>query len=220
MAHVCGLGYLAEPAQIKRTLESIMRYNFKTSLYGHFNHMRTFALNDESALLMATYPKGRRPTRPFPYFTEVMTGFEYSAAIHMLYEGQLDAGLRCLGAIRARYDGRRRSPFNEAECGNHYARAMASWAGVLALSGFHYSGVEQRIEFATAEHPSQVFWSNGYAWGICTRTPMPDGVEVELNVLHGTLALRQLAITGVGAATFEPTRAIAAGEKLVARVKG
>ncbi|MEO7910841.1 MAG: GH116 family glycosyl-hydrolase [Roseiflexaceae bacterium] len=218
MAHVCGLGYLADPAQIKRTLESIMRYNFKTSLYGHFNHMRSFALNDEAALLMATYPKGRRPTRPFPYFTEVMTGFEYAAAIHMLYEGQLDAGLRCIGAIRARYDGQRRSPFNEAECGNHYARAMASWAGVLALSGFHYSGVEQRIEFAPVEHSSQVFWSNGYAWGTCMRTPMPNGVEVELTVLHGALALQQLAITGVGATTVELPRAIAAGEKLVMRV--
>jgi len=163
---------------------------------------------------------GRRPTRPFPYFTEVMTGFEYTAAIHMLYEGQFDAGLRCIGAIRARYDGRRRSPFNEAECGNHYARAMASWAGVLALSGFHYSGVEQRIEFAAAEHPSQVFWSNGYVWGSCTRTPVPDGVDVELNVLYGTLALRQLIITGVGAVTFELPRAIAAGEKLLVRVKG
>ncbi len=219
MAHVCGLGYLADPAQIQRTLESIMRYNFKTSLYGHFNHMRSFALNDEAALLMSTYPKGRRPQRPFPYFTEVMTGFEYTAAIHMLYEGQIDAGLRCIGAIRARYDGRRRSPFNEAECGNHYARAMASWAGVLALSGFHYSGVKHRIEFATTEHSSQVFWSNGYAWGTCMRRPMPDGVDVELTVLHGALALQQLAITGVGVVTLDLPRAIAAGEKLVVRVK-
>ncbi len=122
MAHVCGLGYLADPGQIGKTLESIMGYNFKESLYGHFNHMRSFALNDESALLMATYPRGRRPERPFPYFAEVMTGFEYTAAVHMLYEGQIDAGLTCIGAIRARYDGLRRSPFDEAECGHHYAR--------------------------------------------------------------------------------------------------
>jgi hypothetical protein len=48
---------------------------------------------------------------------------------------------------------------------------------------------------------------------------MPDGVDVELTVLHGALALRQLAITGVGAAKIELPRAIAAGEKLVVRVK-
>jgi hypothetical protein len=217
MAHVCGLGYLADQAQIRRALESIMRYNFKASLYGHFNHMRSFALNDEAALLMATYPKGRRPKRPFPYFTEVMTGFEYSAAVHMLYEGQLDAGLRCIGAVRARYDGKRRSPFDEAECGHHYARAMASWAAVLALSGFRYSGVEQSMTFSAPDQRAQVFWSNGYAWGVCTRTPTPDGVDVELTVLHGTLALRRLEIAGVGAAEFEAPRAIGAGERVALR---
>ena len=218
LAHVCGLGYLVDQHHVETTLHSVMRHNFKQNLYGHFNHLRTFALNDEAALLMATYPRGRRPKRPFPYFNEVMTGFEYTAAVHMLYEGQIDAGLRCISAIRARYDGRRRSPFDEAECGHHYARAMTSWAAVLALSGFRYSGVEQTIEFAIAEHPSRIFWSNGYAWGTCTRMPMPDGIDVELTVLHGTLALRQLAITGVGATTFELPRALAAGEKLVVRV--
>ncbi|HEU5098622.1 MAG TPA: GH116 family glycosyl-hydrolase [Roseiflexaceae bacterium] len=218
MAHVCGLGYLGDRENIQRTLESIMRYNFKTSLYGHFNHMRSFALNDEAALLMATYPKGRRPARPFPYFTEVMTGFEYAAAVHMLYEGQIDAGLRSIRAIRARYDGRRRSPFDEAECGHHYARAMASWAAVLALSGFQYSGVTQSMTFAAPEQPARVFWSNGYAWGSCTRTPSPDGVDVELTVLHGRLSLRRLAIAGVGAAEFEAPREIGAGERLDVRV--
>jgi uncharacterized protein (DUF608 family) len=214
MAHVCGLGYLAAPDQIRQTLESIMRYNFKDSLYGHFNHMRSFALNDEAALLMATYPRGRRPTRPFPYFTEVMTGFEYTAAVHMLYEGQLDAGLRCIGAIRARYDGRRRSPFNEAECGHHYARAMASWAAVLALSGFQFSAVDKSIAFASSEQRTQVFWSNGYAWGTCTRTPAAGGLDVELEVLHGALDLRRLEITGVGAVEFDAPRRIGQGERL------
>ncbi len=42
---------------------------------------------------MADYPDGR-PANPFPYFTEVMTGFEYTAAIGMLYEGDVENGLR------------------------------------------------------------------------------------------------------------------------------
>ena len=91
-----GWGIWAIRTQIQQTLESIMRYNFREFFYGHFNHMRSFVLNDEAALLMATYPKGRRPERPFPYFTEVMTGYEYIAAIHMLYEGQVEAGMRCI----------------------------------------------------------------------------------------------------------------------------
>ena len=73
--------------------QAFMRYNFQTSLHGHFNHMRTFALGDEAAMLMATYPKGRRPKRPFPYYNEVMTGFEYTAAVGMLQEGQDRGGL-------------------------------------------------------------------------------------------------------------------------------
>ena len=35
-----------------------MKHNFRASFYGHFNCMRTFVLNEESALLMATYPQG------------------------------------------------------------------------------------------------------------------------------------------------------------------
>ena len=30
--------------------------------------------------------------------------------------------------IRDRYDGEKRSPFDEAECGHHYARALAAWS--------------------------------------------------------------------------------------------
>jgi uncharacterized protein (DUF608 family) len=219
MAHVCGLGYLADAEQIGRTLESIMRYNFKESLYGHFNHMRTFALNDEPALLMATYPQGRQPERPFPYFTEVMTGFEYTAAVHMLYEGQIDAGLKCIGAIRVRYDGLRRSPFDEAECGHHYARAMASWAAVLALTGFRYSGVECAMTFASVSQPARAFWSNGFAWGTCERTPTATGVAVALTVLHGSLALRRLTISEVGSIELDHVIRLQPGDTRVFDVK-
>ncbi len=68
-----------------------MKYNYRDNLYGHFNCMRSFALGDEAVLLMADYPKDR-PKNPFPYFSEVMTGFEYTAAVGMLYEGQTEAG--------------------------------------------------------------------------------------------------------------------------------
>ena len=144
-----GLGYLVDEEQVKQTLRSIMRFNFKENMFGHFNHMRSYVLNDESALLMAFYPRGNRPARPFPYYNEVMTGFEYTAAVGMhLRRIELDIGLKCISAIRDRYDGQKRNPFDEAECGHHYARAMASWAAILALTGFHYSAVDQTIRFA------------------------------------------------------------------------
>ncbi len=210
MAHVCGLGYLLEPANIRKTLQSIVKYNLRQGLYGHFNCMRSFALGDESALLMASYPKDR-PANPFPYFTEVMTGFEYAAAVGMLYEGQVENGLKCIKNIRDRYDGQKRSPFDEAECGHHYARAMASWAAVLALTGFHYSGVEKAMTFAPGE--GTFFWSNGYAWGNCSLKGAKEGINVELSVLHGELALVKFVLDGFGYNRFDKTLQIKAGEK-------
>ena len=74
-----------------------------------------------------------------------MTGFEYSAATLMLYYGMEKEGVECIANIRRRYDGERRNPWDEAECGHHYARAMAAWTGVLALSGFRYHAAEKSV---------------------------------------------------------------------------
>jgi len=211
MAHVCGLGYLLEPDNVCQTLRSIMKYNLRESMYGHFNCMRSFALGDESALLMASYPK-ERPKIPFSYFSEVMTGFEYTAAVGMLYEGQMDDGLKCIKNIRDRYDGRKRSPFDEAECGHHYARAMASWAAVLALTGFGYSGVEESMTFAAQD--GVFFWSNGYAWGDCSLKRGKKVVRVELSVLHGELALSRFVLREFGSNQFDKPMRIKAGEKV------
>ena len=214
MAHICGLGYLLNPAHVRATLASILRYNRQSDFYGHFNCARSYVLGGERALLMASYPQSAggfpqsaggfshaRPERPFPYFTEVMTGFEYTAAVGMIYEGQTEAGLECIGDIRARYDGAKRSPFDEAECGHHYARAMASWAAVLALSGFHYSAVEKRMEFAAKA--GRCFWSTGYAWGTVQIQAAGGAWQAALRVHGGTLALEQVVLTGSGPVAFE-----------------
>ena len=187
MAHICGLGYLADPAHIRTTLKSIMKYNFVPDFSRHFNNMRSYVMGDEAGLLMASWPKGRLEV-PFPYFAEVMTGFEYCAAVGMKYEGMDEEALRCFTAIRDRFDGAKRNPFDEAECGHHYARAMASWAGVLAWSGFHYSGVERQMTFT--DRPGKYFWSNGYAWGTCE----VSRESVTLELLKGELRLKQLKI--------------------------
>lgn len=238
MAHVCGLGYLLDPAHIQATLDSLLKYNFQSSFTGHFNHMRSYVLAEEAGMLMAAYPRGQRPERPFPYFNEVMTGFEYTVAAHLIYAGRAEAGLDVIRAIRARYDGLKRNPFDEAECGHHYARAMASWAAVLALTGFQYSGVEQAIRFAARPGPATAFWSTGWAWGVCRQSPKaisivdadspdtsivdadsPDAeIKVEIEVKGGRLPLRRVALSAAGAVDFSETRWIAQGESLVCLV--
>ena len=188
MSHICGLGYLADRNNILTTLQSIMRYCYLPDFSHHFNNMRSFVLGHEAGLLMAAWPKGRLRV-PFPYFPESMTGFEYCAAVGMIYEGMEAEGLKCIKAIRDRFDGAKRSPFNEPECGHHYARSMASWAAILALSGFHYSAVEGSMVFTA--RPGRYFWSNGSAWGTCQIEA--DG-SATLSVLHGSLSLNRLTI--------------------------
>jgi len=172
--------------------------------------MRSFVLGDEAVLLMADYPKDR-PNNPFPYFSEVMTGFEYTAAVGMLYEGQTTSGLKCIRNVRDRYDGRKRSPFDEAECGHHYARAMASWAAILALTGFQYSGVDKAMTFAP--EAGTYFWSNGYAWGSCSQKKTLRGMSVELSVLHGQLTLSQFSLRDFGSIQFKEPVTIPAGSR-------
>ena len=184
-------------------------------MYGHFNHMRSYVLNDESALLMATYPRGNRPARPFPYYNEVMTGFEYTAAVGMLYEGDIDNGLKCIAAIRDRYDGRKRNPFDEAECGHHYARAMASWGAILALSGFGYSAVDQVIRFAAPSNACSHFWSSGYGWGSCAFSPQADrSCKINFSVLGGEIAFAEFALTGLGKQEFGQPQVLKRGDTL------
>jgi hypothetical protein len=51
---------------------------------------------------------------------------EYVAASNMLFEGMVKEGFGLIGAVRSRYDGRKRISFNEADWGHHYSRAMAA----------------------------------------------------------------------------------------------
>lgn len=207
MAHICGLGYLADRDNVRKTLQSVMKYNYHDSLYGHFNNMRTFLFEDEAGMLMASWPKGRLEV-PFPYFNESMTGFEYCAATGMIYEGLKDEGLKCIRAVRSRFDGARRNPFSEPECGHHYARSMASWSALLALSAFHYSGVDKSFSITSA--PGRWFWSNGSAWGVVCN----EEDRVTLEVIEGSLELRSFHS---GERTFHRNVRLRAGDSMVYR---
>ena len=187
MAHLCGLGYLGNKEHIRTSMNSIMKYNYVTDFSRHFNNMRSYAMGNESGLLMASWPKGRLEV-PFPYFAEVMTGFEYCAAVGMLYEGMEKDALTCIQSVRDRHDGAKRNPFSEPECGHHYARSMASWSAIIALSDFQYSGVDKSMKIT--DRSGKYFWSNGYAWGTIQVTDN----DVTIEVISGSLQLKSLTI--------------------------
>jgi len=215
MAHVAGLGYLVDAEYVKKTLQSIYRYNYKPSLAEHENVQRTYALGDEGGLLVAAYPSGKRPEIPFPYFGEVWTGEEYQYAAHLVFEGMTAQALTVVESARQRHDGERRNPWNEPECGHHYARAMASWALLIALGGFHYSGVERRLTLVprVPARNFRSFWTIPSGWGSFSLAVAPSRHDVKVQAVEGSMRLASLALGGNGKAVVSArlgTEAVAA----------
>jgi len=201
-AHIAGLGYLYDPGKVKTALQSVYRNNF-VKLGDIPNACRIYALNEEQGLMICTWPHNNSPIVPIPYADECMNGFEYQAACHMIYEGLLDEGLQVVAAVRSRYDGAKRNPWNEFECGSHYVRSLASYSLLLALSGFEYDsncghmGFNPRIN----KEYFRCFWSLNEGWGEFSHR---NG-ELELKVLGGrqqlcsfsSALLRGKKVTGV-----------------------
>jgi uncharacterized protein (DUF608 family) len=154
-AHELGLGHLLPADRITTALRSIVRYNLRTGFAPH--GYREFADGDETGLVVCTWPHGGRPAVPLRYCDEVWTGVEYQVAAHCFYEGLDEEGLAIVRGVRARYDGTRRNPFNEVECGDHYVRAMAGWSLLTA--------------WANGKRPGRFPYVSGTSWGTLTVSP-------------------------------------------------
>jgi len=193
LAEVAGLGPLLDPAHIRATLDAIWRYNYRRDLYEHESVQRTYALNDEPALIVCGYAAGKRPQIPFPYFAEVWTGLEYSTAALMIYNGMVDRGVEVVANCRRRYDGERRNPWNEPECGHQYVRPMASWAPLAALSGFRYHAADGAVEAKPRISAAnfRCVWFTGTGWGTFRQT-LGEQNRFTLRVNEGALPIRSL----------------------------
>jgi len=215
MALICGLGYLVDSTHVKKALQSVAKYNYVRAFDDHFNNMRSYALGNESGLILTAYPDpSKRPTVPLSYAFEAWTGLEYTAATGMIYEGMNSDALHTITDVRNRFDGIKRNPFNEEECGNHYARAMASWSAIIALSQFNYSAVTGRFTITSA--PGNYFWSDGYAWG---NAEVGSG-KVVVTVHSGSLRLSSVGLKNKGTVHFARPEILKEGEKKVVMVKG
>ena len=198
LALVAGLGDVLDPAQVRRALKSIVKYNWRADLREHANAQRVYAIHDEAGLILCTWPRGGRPAVPFPYSDEVWTGIEYHVASHCILEGMVAEGLRIVQAARARHDGIRRNPWNEFECGHHYARAMSAYGLLLALSGFSYDKGAGILGFAPRIRPEKFrcFWVLDGAWGVFTQMRKRAVVEV----LRGEIILSRIDLPHCAAA--------------------
>ena len=189
LAHLYGLGYLFDREHVKSAVSAVYRYNFSNRLETHESVQRNYAMPDEPGLVLCSWPYGGRPEQPFVYSDEVWTGIEAQVAVHLIYEGKVREGLELVKAVRKRYDGICRSPFDEAECGYHYVRSMASWGLLIALSGCRCDMNRREISFAPAvsEDDFQCFYSNGESWGVYRQWEQNGERMWEIIPLYGTL---------------------------------
>ncbi|MBK7405182.1 MAG: hypothetical protein IPJ41_11260 [Phycisphaerales bacterium] len=209
-----GLGRLYDEHQIRRSLSSLWDYNFcpdmamvrdsidKPQLRG-----RPYALAGDAGLVMCTWPKGGRRDDwerhwQYGYFNECMSGFEHQAAGHMIWESAwqpdlLEKGLAVTRAIHDRYNPMMRNPFNEIECSDHYARAMASYGSFLAICGFEHDGPRGHLGFAPrlgADDFRAAFTSAG-GWGQLAQRRTTERQESSIEMRYGSLTLRSVAIS-------------------------
>jgi non-lysosomal glucosylceramidase len=198
-AQIVGLGHLFEPDHVRRTMRSIFDFNWRSEFWEHPNPQRIYALNDEKGLLLCSWPRGGRPELPFVYSDEVWCGIEYQVASHLIYEGLVHEGLAIVKGVRERHDGRRRNPWNEFECGSHYARSMASWAVLTALSGYDFDLPHKTLGFSPrlGAEDWQAFWSNDQGWGLYSQSLKDGQGEATLSVAYGNLALQHLVLGSV-----------------------
>lgn len=195
MARMYGIETPLKREHVRATLQAIFKNNFKTDLSDHANSQRPgYAMGREPGLVLCSWPHGGKPTLPFVYSDEVWTGIEYQVASHLIDEGFVTEGLTIVRALRSRYDGKTRNPWNEYECGNWYARAMASYALMATLSGFRYSAVEKTLWFGPRleTRPYKSFFSTANAFG--TIELRRDAVH--LQVIEGELVVERLALSG------------------------
>ncbi len=208
-AEMLGLGKLFDGEHVQAALRAIYTHNFKADLTDHPNPMRIYAVGQEAGLLLCSWPRGNRPGDPTVYGDEAWSGIEYQVAAHLIYEGLIEEGLAIVKGVRDRYTGERRNPWDEIECGHHYARSMASYSLLLALSGFRWHGADGRLELdpKLSERDFAVFFSVGTGWGLVKQQRQGRHWTVTVEVLYGTLSVRQLDLVLDGAASGPNVRA-------------
>jgi uncharacterized protein (DUF608 family) len=189
-------------------LQSLWRYNFSPDVGPYRNAYkagRWYALAGEAGLLMCSFPRrdwdyaqarGKGPEWAAGYFNECMNGFEYQAAGHMIQEGMALEGLAVTRAVHDRYHASRRNPWNEVECGDHYARSMASYGVYLAACGFEYHGPKQHIGFAPKLSPEnfKCAFTSAEGWGTFLQKAEGGKLKAEISLRWGRLKLRTIAL--------------------------
>jgi uncharacterized protein (DUF608 family) len=201
-----GLPRVLPAKETVAALHSIWRYNFTPDVGPYreaYKAGRWYAMPGEAGTLMCTFPrsgwdysqaKGKGEDWAAGYFNECMNGFEYQVAGHMLWEGLVTEGLAVTRAVHDRYHGSRRNPWNEVECGDHYARSMASYGVYLAACGFEYHGPKGRLGFTPRIQATdfKCAFTTAEGWGTFSQKSSSTNWKAELFLRYGRLRLLTL----------------------------
>lgn len=203
-----GLPRVIPKEETLAALRSLWRYNFSPDVgpYRAANKAgRWYAMPGEAGLLMCTFPRrdwdlARAAGKGNPifvgYFNECMNGFEYQVAGHMLWEGMVLEGLAITRAVHDRYHASKRNPWNEVECGDHYARSMASHGVYLAACGYDYDGPAGHIGFAPKLTPEdfRCAFTAAEGWGTFSQRHESGGLSARVQLRHGRLRLATFSL--------------------------
>ncbi len=197
-ARVLNLGDILPIEQVQSALKAIFKHNWLWKIEGFEGTQRflEFADGPDKGLLCGSWPKGGRPNDPMHYRDECWTGVEYQVAAHKIYEGQVQEGLIIVRGARERYDGTKRSPWNEIECGDYYARALSSWSLLLAAQGYAYEGPAGRLTFNPRIDPDnhRSFFTTAEGWGRFEQQRTGKSQKVVITVSWGRCDLARLCL--------------------------
>lgn len=209
--HQVGLEPVLPREQVRTALNSLWKYNFAPDAGKYMSAMqavikggRWYAMPGEAGLVMTSFPRGGAKEAKgqghadwvVGYFNECMNGFEYQAAAHMIAEGMVDEGLAIVRTLHDRYSPEKRNPFNEIECGDHYARSMAAYGAFLTVCGFRYHGPKGEIGFAPKLTPEKFRapFTAAKGWGTYSQTLRGGQLNGTLQIRHGTLGVIELTL--------------------------
>jgi hypothetical protein len=203
-----GLPRVLPEQETRIALRSLWKYNFSPDIgpyREYYKPGRWYAMAGEAGLLMCSFPrsdwdyaqaKGKGPEWAAGYFNECMNGFEYQVAGHMVWENMLLEGFAIARALHDRYHASRRNPWNEIECGDHYARSMASYGVFLAACGFAYHGPKGHLGFAPRITPEnfKAPFTTAAGWGTYAQQAQGTRFKSQVALKWGTLRIKTLAL--------------------------
>ena len=200
-----GLGRTIDREKTLSALKALWKYNFTTDVgpyLAEHHGGRPYALPGEGGMVMNTNPKnedapyGVKDAWQVTYFHECMSGFEHQVASHMMAEGMVEESLILTRAIHDRYHAKKRNPFNEVECSDHYARAMASYGTFITACGFTYHGPKKEIGFAPklgADNFKAAF-TTAEGWGTYSQVKKGKSLECVIDVKWGKLVVEKVNV--------------------------